>query len=330
MVDLLSYNTFGIRAAALDMVHIKSETQLIEFLKANHESIFILGGGSNILFCKDVDAHILRNEIRGIEIIEEDDQEILVKVGGGEIWHELVQWAIDHNYGGIENLSLIPGTVGAAPIQNIGAYGVELKDVFDSLTAINTTTFEKETFSKEDCHFDYRDSFFKRAGKGRYFICSVCFKLKKFPIINVQYGDIQKVLTEKNIEHPTIKDISEAVIQIRRSKLPDPKVLGNAGSFFKNPTLSAAEFSRFIERFPQAPSYPLMDGNVKVPAGWLIEQAGWKGKRVGNSGCHEKQALVLVNYGNATGQEIVDLALMIQKDIWEKFEVQISPEVNWI
>lgn len=330
MVDLSHYNTFGIRAEAPDLIHIRSEEQLLSFLKTNREPIFVLGGGSNILLTKNIDAIVLRNEIKGIKVVSENEQTALVSVGGGENWHGFVEWAIQHNLGGVENLSLIPGTVGAAPIQNIGAYGAELKDVFDSLQAVDLMSKEVVTFQKAECDFGYRDSYFKKEGKGRYFIVSVTFRLQKTPVINANYGDIQKILQAKGIANPGIKDISEAVIEIRRSKLPDPKVLGNAGSFFKNPEISAEAFTTFAEKYPEAPHYQLENGQVKIPAGWLIEKAGWKGKRVGNTGCHEKQALVLVNYGNAKGQEIVDLALRIQKDVLDKFGILLNPEVNWI
>lgn len=330
MVDLLPYNTFGIRAAARDLLHIRSDQQLLEFLQSNCEPVFILGGGSNILLTRDVDAVVLHNEIKGIEVLSESDETTLVRVGGGEVWHEFVEWAIGYNLGGVENLSLIPGTVGAAPIQNIGAYGAELKDVFHSLEAVNLEDRKPAVFSKDQCEFGYRESYFKKAGKGKFFITSVTFALQKIPVINANYGDIRKILTDRGVSHPNIKDVSDAVIEIRRSKLPDPKLLGNAGSFFKNPEIRAEIFSVFSEKYPEAPHYHLENGDVKIPAGWLIEQAGWKGRRFGDAGCHEKQALVLVNYGNATGQEIVDLAIRIQQDVKEKFGILLSPEVNWI
>ena len=330
MVDLLPYNTFGIHAKARDLLHIKSVTQLLAFLKSNSEPIFILGGGSNILLTKNMDAVVLRNEISGISLVSENEDCARVKAGGGENWHGFVEWAIQQQLGGVENLSLIPGTVGAAPIQNIGAYGVELKDIFESLEAVDLVSQQVVVFQKEQCDFGYRESFFKKQGRGRFFITAVTFRLQKKPRINANYGDIQKILQAKGIANPGIKDISEAVIEIRRSKLPDPKVLGNAGSFFKNPEISAEAFTTFAEKYPEAPHYQLENGQVKIPAGWLIERAGWKGKRFGEAGCHEKQALVLVNYGNAKGQEIVDLAIRIQQDVMEKFGILLSPEVNWI
>jgi UDP-N-acetylmuramate dehydrogenase len=330
MFALKSYNTFGIEAFAKNLIEIRSETQLLDFLRVNQEPIFILGGGSNILLTQDIDAIVLHNQIKGFQLLDIQPDYVLVKVGGGEVWHELVEWAIMQNLGGIENMSLIPGTVGAAPIQNIGAYGTELKDVFLSLEAIDLQTLTKKTFVAEDCHFGYRDSFFKREGKGRYFITSVTFCLRRHAEVNTKYGDIQKILAERQITNPTIKDVSEAVIAIRQAKLPNPAEIGNAGSFFKNPEIELPDFEIFIEKNPTAPHHKLDNGKVKIPAGWLIEQAGWKGYRNADAGCHAKQALVLVNYGNATGNEIVLLSQQIQADIQAKFGIFISAEVNLI
>ncbi len=330
MFDLRPYNTFGISAFAKNYVKVETEIQLLDFLRVNQAVVFILGGGSNILLTQNIDATVLHNCIKGIEIIEQTDEFATVKVGGGEIWHEFVLWAIERNLGGIENMSLIPGTVGAAPIQNIGAYGVELKDVFHSLEAIDLQTLTKRTFYVDDCKFGYRDSFFKGEGKGRFFISSVTFQLRRKPILDTNYGDIQKVLAERQIENPTIKDISDAVVSIRQSKLPDPAKLGNAGSFFKNPAIQITDFEQFISKYPNAPHYKLDNELVKIPAGWLIEQAGWKGKRFGDAGCHEKQALVLVNHGDASGTEILALAQQIQEDVKTKFGISIVAEVNLI
>ena len=330
MFSLQHLNTFGISAFAKKILTITSETQLLDFLTDNQEVVFILGGGSNILLTQNINAVILHNQIKGIEIIEQDEDFVIIKANGGEVWHEFVLWAIERNFGGIENMSLIPGTVGAAPIQNIGAYGVELKDVFVSLEAIDLQDFTIKIFNLAECNFAYRDSFFKREGKGRFFITSVVFRLSCKPKLNTNYGDIQRILLDKKIENPTVKDVSNAVIHIRQSKLPDPSKLGNAGSFFKNPEIDYAGFERFIAENPTAPHYKLDNGQVKIPAGWLIEQAGWKGKRISDAGCHEKQALVLVNYGNATGNEILALAKLIQEDVKVKFGILISPEVNVI
>jgi UDP-N-acetylmuramate dehydrogenase len=328
--SLKAYNTFGIEAFAKNIISIESDTQLIDFLKVNQESIFILGGGSNILLTQDVEATVLHNQIKGIKLLDIQPDYVLVRVGGGEVWQEFVEWAIMQNLGGIENMSLIPGTVGASPIQNIGAYGTELKDVFHSLEAIDLQYFTKKNFVAEECQFGYRDSYFKREGKGKYFISAVTFCLRRYPKVNTQYGDIQNILAERRIENPTIKDVSEAIITIRQSKLPNPAELGNAGSFFKNPTISQADFELFIAKFPNAPHYKVENNQVKIPAGWLIEQAGWKGFRLGDAGCHAKQALVLVNYGNASGNNILSLSREIQANILEKFNIMIQAEVNLI
>jgi UDP-N-acetylmuramate dehydrogenase len=272
---------------------------------------------------------LIRNAIKGLQIVNEDDDHVLLRVYSGESWHETVMYCVERNWGGIENLSLIPGTVGAAPMQNIGAYGVELEQVFDQLEALNLNTLELETFNKTQCAFGYRESVFKRQLKGQYFIYSVTFKLSKKPIIHADYGDIQAILNEKGLSAETagIKDVSDAVIHIRQSKLPDPKVLGNSGSFFKNPQITKEHFEALKLQFPDIKGYPQNDG-MKVPAGWLIEQCGWKGKRVGNTGSHSKQALVLVNYGGATGTEIYQLAQDIIKSVSDKFSIHLEPEVN--
>lgn len=330
MINLKPYNTFGIEAYAKSITTIESETQLVDFLRNNNEHVFILGGGSNMLLTQNIDAIVLYNQIKGKEIISEDEEAVIVKVGGGENWHEFVLWAIEQGYGGIENMSLIPGSVGASPIQNIGAYGVELKDVFYALEAIYLENLETYVFSKEECQFGYRDSYFKQDGKGKFFITHVSFRLKKKPTININYGDIKQVLNDRHIDNPTIKDVSDAVIFIRQSKLPNPVELGNAGSFFKNPEIKQVDFERFITKFPNAPHYPLGNGTVKIPAGWLIEQAGWKGKRIGDAGCHAKQALVLVNYGNASGAEILSISKAIQKDVFDKYGIALQAEVNVI
>ncbi len=288
-----------------------------------------LGGGSNVLLCNDYPGLLIRNAIKGLQIVHEDDDHVLLRVYSGESWHETVMYCVERNWGGIENLSLIPGTVGAAPMQNIGAYGVELEQVFDQLEALNLNTLELETFNKTQCAFGYRESVFKRQLKGQYFIYSVTFKLSKKPIIHADYGDIQAILNEKGLSAETagIKDVSDAVIHIRQSKLPDPKVLGNSGSFFKNPQITKEHFEALKLQFPDIKGYPQNDG-IKVPAGWLIEQCGWKGKRVGNTGSHAKQALVLVNYGGATGTEIYQLAQDIIKSVSDKFSIHLEPEVN--
>ena len=282
-----------------------------------------------MLLCNDYPGLLIRNAIKGLQIVHEEDDHVLLRVYSGESWHETVMYCVERNWGGIENLSLIPGTVGAAPMQNIGAYGVELEQVFDQLEALNLNTLELETFNKTQCAFGYRESVFKRQLKGQYFIYSVTFKLSKKPIIHADYGDIQAILNEKGLSAETagIKDVSDAVIHIRQSKLPDPKVLGNSGSFFKNPQITKEHFEALKLQFPDIKGYPQNDG-IKVPAGWLIEQCGWKGKRVGNTGSHAKQALVLVNYGGATGSEIYQLAQDIIQSVADKFSIQLEPEVN--
>lgn len=331
-ISLKPLNTFGIAKNAKFFTAVDSEMQLTQALiwaKNHHQNVLILGGGSNILLTKDFDGLVIKIEIKGIIVIREDENYICVKVGAGEGWHDLVEYAIDKNWAGIENLSMIPGTVGAAPMQNIGAYGVEIKEVFESLEALNRSSLQIETFSAEACKFGYRESVFKHELKDQYVICTVVVRLRKKPDFRVEYGAIQDVLKEKGIEELTIKSVSEAVSEIRKSKLPDPKEIGNAGSFFKNPTISQKQFSELRSIFPEMPGYPSSDG-VKVPAGWLIEQAGWKGIRMGEVGVHSKQALVLVNYGNGEGTEIKALSEKLGKSVLEKFNIQLQPEVNFI
>ncbi|MDN3724585.1 UDP-N-acetylmuramate dehydrogenase [Aequorivita sp. SDUM287046] len=328
--SLKKYNTFGIDCIARYFVSVETVDELKQVLSQKpSEELFLLGGGSNMLLTGNLDAFVLHINLKGIEIIEETETEVLVKAMAGENWHEFVQYCIENNFGGLENLSLIPGNVGTAPIQNIGAYGVELKDTFESCRTAEIETFKEREFTKEECAFEYRNSIFKNEAKGKYIITSVTFRLtKNNHRISVFYGDIQKILAEKDIEKPTIKDISEAVIAIRQSKLPDPKVLGNSGSFFKNPVIDAETFQEFRRNFPGAPFYEVSPNEFKIPAGWLIENAGFKGTRFGDAGVHKNQALVLVNYGNATGQEIWKLAMEIQKKVKELTGIFIDPEVN--
>ena len=271
-----------------------------------------------------------RIKIKNSPLLEVAAKEAIVEIGGGESWNEVVKWAVKHNLGGIENLSLIPGTVGASPIQNIGAYGVELKDVFHKLEAFNLTTYDTRIFNAEDCQFGYRDSIFKNELKGQYLITKVYLKLTtpQYHRLKLTYGDVQKILNEKGIEQPTIKQVSDIVTAIRQSKLPDPAVIGNAGSFFKNPEIPVAQFDALKAQFPPIIGYPTPNATVKLAAGWLIESAGWKGKRVGAVGVHEQQALVLVNYGGGTGAEIKALAEQVQQAVFEKFGVALVAEVN--
>jgi UDP-N-acetylmuramate dehydrogenase len=328
-VNIAPYTTFGVSAKAKSLGAFSSTEELKVLLEQNtKDQIMILGGGSNVLFTQDHEGLILLNRIKGIRVLEEDENGVLICVGAGENWHEFVRYCIDKNWGGIENLSLIPGSVGASPMQNIGAYGVEIKDVFHELTALNLETLEEETFNHAQCQFGYRESIFKRDLKGKYVITSVTFRLHKNAKLNTAYGAIETELERKGITDPTIKDVSDAVISIRQSKLPDPKTLGNAGSFFKNPVVTKIVFSKIQKRYPNVPSYPIDEEHVKVPAGWLIDTAGWKGKRFGDCGVHVNQALVLVNYDKAKGQEIYDLSQRILDDVKDQFGIQLEREVN--
>ena len=331
-VSLKPFNTFGIDAKATSYCNISTVEELKSILEQQYKNpFFILGGGSNMLLTKDIEALVLHINLKGITVESETDDKVIVKAMAGENWHELVLWCLDHNYGGIENLSLIPGNVGTAPIQNIGAYGVELKDVFVSCEAMHVENQTLKTFAKEDCKFDYRESIFKQELKGKYIITSVNFELSKTSHkLHMDYGAIKDQLKLSGVTNPTISDVSEAVIAIRQSKLPDPKEIGNSGSFFKNPIISKAQFQKLKKNFPEVPSYKVSDESIKVPAGWLIEKAGFKGKRFNDYGVHNKQALVLVNYGNAKGSDIYDMALLIKKTIKRIFDITIETEVNII
>jgi len=304
--NLQSLNTFGLPCIAKEFLTVQTELELLDFLATynkRQEDLLVLGGGSNILFTKDFDGIVLKNEIKGIEILQENDKEVWLKVGAGEVWHDFVLHCVANNWAGIENLSLIPGTVGAAPIQNIGAYGVEAKNVIQVVNSITIADLTTQNFQAEKCQFGYRDSIFKRELKNQVVITSVVFKLQKNAKVNISYGAIQSVLDKKNITQPTIKDVSETVIEIRESKLPDPKNIGNAGSFFKNPVISLSKFRKVKTLHPTVIGYPINEELMKIPAGWLIEQAGWKGKVIGNIGVHKNQALVLVNYGEGKGKD---------------------------
>lgn len=327
--DLTGFNTMGVSAKTSHFVDVSSIEELreaIQFAKNNSLEILVLGGGSNMLFINDFNGLVIQNSLMGKEILNE----INIKVSAGENWHELVLYCVERNLAGIENLSLIPGSVGAAPIQNIGAYGVELQDVFVSLEAMMVSTGEIKTFSKEECNFGYRDSIFKKELKGKAIITSVTLKLTTNAKPNISYIALSDLITEKGIANPNIKDVSEAVIEIRKSKLPDPKEIGNTGSFFKNPVISVDHYNQLKKEYPEIPSYPITERQVKVPAGWLIDKDGWKGKRVGDAGVHSKQALVLVNHGNASGKEIWNLASQIRLSIEKKFNISLTPEVNII
>ena len=331
-VSLKDYNTFGISAKAESFVSVTTEEELKEALSSSIDANpFILGGGSNMLLKTDLSGLVIHIASKGIEVVEENTDHIWLKVAAGENWHDFVMHCVNLGYGGVENLALIPGNVGTSPVQNIGAYGVELKDTFFGCSAIHRQTLTKETFSLSACKFGYRDSIFKNEAKDAYVITSVTFKLSKTNHkLHTEYGAIQEILKEKAIANPGIKDIAEAVIAIRSSKLPDPAVLGNSGSFFKNPVILKTEFLKLQQLHPEIPFYMISDEFIKVPAGWLIEQAGFKGKRFGDAGVHSKQALVLVNYDNATGAEIWDLAMHIQQEVKLLFNITIQPEVNII
>lgn len=329
--SLVPYHTFGVQAQAAYFVEVSSEQDLPAILGLPHSPKLILGGGSNLFFTQDFPGLVIKNSIGGIRVKEEGSDWVIVEAGGGVVWHDLVIWTINRNYGGLENLSLIPGTVGAAPIQNIGAYGVEFDTVFEELTAFQTLTGEKATFERADCGFGYRDSVFKGAYKGKYIVTSVRIRLKKKNhVLALDYGDIRKILQERNIPEPTIKDVSDAVVMIRTSKLPDPAVIGNAGSFFKNPVMAEEFYEGLLSQYPDMPSYPAVTGKRKIPAAWLIERAGWKGFRKGDAGVYDKHALVLVNHGRATGEEMHQLATAIKTSIEDIFGITLESEVNMI
>ena len=333
-VSLLPFNTFGIQARARFFTVVKSVSEVQTLVRTGvlkDKPLLILGGGSNLLMTQDFDGIVVKNEIRGFQIVEEDADRVVVEVGSGEVWHDFVMRAVDNGWGGLENLSLIPGTMGAAPMQNIGAYGVEVKKSIAQVTAIDLATGAIELFDNTACQFGYRESIFKHELKGKYFISSVTLTLtKRDHQFNTSYGVIGEVLKKNGVEQPTLKAISDAVISIRQSKLPDPKVIGNAGSFFKNPTVPPEKLESLKKTYMHIPSYPEENGHYKIPAAWLIEQSGWKGKRLDNIGVHEYQALVLVNYGGGEGRSIWQLAMNIQASVSAKFDITLQPEVNVI
>ncbi|MDG2042620.1 MAG: UDP-N-acetylmuramate dehydrogenase [Bacteroidia bacterium] len=328
-LSLKKFNTFGIDVAAREIIYLRELNQLDKI--SNLKDCLIIGGGSNILLTKDIDKQVIINKTKGICTVNEDEFHIELAVASGEDWHKFVMYCIQKGYGGIENMSLIPGSVGAAPMQNIGAYGREIKDILTYVNAVNLNTKKIERFTNKACEFGYRDSIFKKSAKGKYFIADIGIRLtKKDHQINTSYGDIENWLYLNQIKTPTIQDVSNAVIAIRKSKLPNPAELGNSGSFFKNPVISASHYKNLLLKFPEIKSYPVNDEEVKVPAGWLIESLGWKGKRVGNTGAHNKQALVLVNYGNAMGYEVQQLSEDIKKSVWETYQIKLETEVNII
>ncbi len=329
-VSLQPYNTFGINAKARYFAEVKTLDELSWVMQQrSYPKKLILGGGSNMLLTGDLDALVILISLKGKEIVEREEDHIEIRVMAGENWHELVLWSLEHGFGGLENLSLIPGSVGSAPIQNIGAYGVELKDHFVSCEAMELATQHLQTFSLEECQFGYRDSYFKQAGKGKYVICSVSFRLStQNHTLRTEYGTIAAELRNSGVLHPTIQDISRAVIRIRQQKLPDPAILGNSGSFFKNPVITTSTYKKLQLKYPEMPSYKVSEKHVKIPAAWMIDSCGFKGYRKGDAGVHEHQALVLVNYGEATGAEILQLAEQIQEKVQKTFGIPIVPEVN--
>lgn len=328
--SLKPYNTFGVDVNSSFFTEVSTVNNLKEILQKNTKPILILGGGSNILLTKSFNGLVVKNNIRGIDLLDDSENDVVLKVGSGENWHQFVMYCIDHGYCGVENLSLIPGSVGASPMQNIGAYGVEVKDLIDEVEVLDLKKLSIKTFKNSECEFGYRTSIFKTSHKDKYFITSVTFRLSKKPNLNTSYGAIESELMNRGITKPSIKDVSDAVIAIRQSKLPDPAKIGNSGSFFKNPIVTVEELKNIQNEYENVPNYLQEDGTYKIAAGWLIEQCGWKGKKIENYGVHDKQALVLVNYGGATGQQIYQLSDDIINSVKEKFNVTLEREVNII
>lgn len=332
-VNLQAFNTFGIPAQALHYAELNEEAAFADIMQTDEYRLFprlIIGGGSNILFTRDFEGLVIRNCLKGISLISENEETVLVEAASGENWHQFVQWCIAQGFGGLENLSLIPGCVGASPMQNIGAYGVEIKDVFKSLTALDLENGKRRVFSKEECAFGYRESVFKTIYKNKYLITSVTFELKRHPVINISYGAIAEQLKAMGVLSPGISDVSKAVMAIRQSKLPDPLVTGNAGSFFKNPEVSAEKYAEILSQFPELVSYPLASGHYKLAAGWLIEQAGLKGYEKNGAAVHTRQALVLINTGTATGEAVLALSTEIIEKVKKKYGITLEREVNII
>ena len=329
--SLKNYNTFRIDAYAKYFADFSSPAILSEIIEEHkNKQKMILGGGSNILFTKNFDGIVIKNSIQGINVVNEDEDYVYIKAGAGVNWHQFVMYCVNKNFGGVENLSLIPGDTGASPMQNIGAYGVEIKDVFYELESLHIEDNSLQIFKNSDCKFGYRESIFKKKYQGQFVILNVTFRLQKKPVFNISYGAIEEELEKMNVESLSIMVISNAVINIRKSKLPDPEVIGNAGSFFKNPEINSHKLQELTRIKLKVPSYKINDNTFKIPAGWLIEQCGWKGYRKGDVGCYEKQALVLVNYENATGKEIYQLSNEIKQSVSEKFGIELEREVNII
>ncbi|MCB0409315.1 MAG: UDP-N-acetylmuramate dehydrogenase [Flavobacteriales bacterium] len=328
--SLKPYNTFGVDVNSSFFTDVSSVNNLKQILQKNIKPLLILGGGSNILLTKNFNGLVVKNNIRGIDLLDDTENDVVLKVGSGENWHQFVMYCIDHGYCGVENLSLIPGSVGASPMQNIGAYGVEVKDLIEEVEVLDLKNFSIKTFKNSECEFGYRTSIFKTSHKDKYFITAVTFRLSKKPNLNTSYGAIESELMNRGITKPSIKDVSDAVIAIRQSKLPDPAKIGNSGSFFKNPIVTVEELKNIQNEYENVPNYLQEDGTYKIAAGWLIEQCGWKGKKIEDYGVHDKQALVLVNYGGATGQQIYQLSDDIINSVKEKFNVTLEREVNII
>lgn len=331
-ISLKNFNSFGVDAISSDFNVANSEQEIIEYLnEIKFSNPIILGGGTNILFKSNIDKSLLKIEIKGIEIINETNNYVDVSVGAGEIWDNLVNWSIEKNYGGLENLSFIPGNVGSAPIQNIGAYGVELKDTFLQCRAISIDSGLLRIFEQKECDFSYRSSIFKEKLKNKYIISNVTFRLSKINHkINFSYEPLKIDLKNKSISSPTIKDISKSVIEIRSSKLPDPKVIGNCGSFFKNPIINKIDFKKLVENENDVPFFDISENEIKIPAAWLIEKCGFKGLKVGNTGVHKKHALIIISNGKATGKEIFDFSQRIKNEVLRKFNILLEEEVNII
>ncbi len=323
-------HTFGIQANARYFIEIDREEDVLTVLASlneDHQPLLLLGDGSNILFTDNFPGTVIRLDTKGITIVEQDDESITIRVAAGEIWDEVVEYCVQKGWGGVENLSLIPGRMGASPIQNIGAYGVELKEVLQEVDTVHLTTHEQRTFSRDDCRFGYRESIFQKKLRGQYLITSVTLRLDKRPVLKLAYGSIKLELDRSGISSPTIQDVRDVVCRIRKNKLPDPAVAGNAGSFFRNPVIRSDQFVRLKNQYPDIVNYADPNG-VKLAAAWLIDQCHWKGKRTGDAGVHPDQPLVLVNYGNATGQEILTLASLIRQSVLARFGILLDPEVN--
>ncbi len=325
-------HTFQVDATARYFAEVTTPEELVSYFSENHKKewpLLILGGGSNVLFIQDFEGTVLKIGIKGREIIEDAADSVLIRANAGEHWDDLVKYCVDNGWGGLENLSLIPGNVGTCPVQNIGAYGVEIKDVIDSVEAFNIETLERRIFSADECELNYRDSVFKGKLKGKFIILNVSFRLNKNPLLSLDYANIRDELKQMNVDKPDIRNVREAIIRIRRRKLPDPAEIGNAGSFFKNPTVTEEAYFLLKSKFPNLVSYD-QNGTYKIPAGWMIDQCGWKGKRFGDAGVHKDQALILVNYGNATGEQILNLSKLIRESVYEKFGILLEYEVNII